>query len=153
MLFVQWQMLVGNWLCLSDLRFLYGPPRYMYVGYGRYSLLTLHHVFGRILELYHVALVQIQFWCWWCRHPYPKCGLPCGIYLDSPQLMGLSHRFGLTGMIPAGCRERSNGNLAVFGELTDIVCVGCWLPACSSSFYGDLECHFSHKVQKLAICD
>ena len=39
--------------------------------------------------------------------------------------MGLSHRFGLTGMIPVGCCEMSNGDLALFGELTDIFCVGC----------------------------
>ena len=49
-----WQMLVGDWVCLSDPRFLYGPPRYMYVGYGRYSLLTSHHVLRRILELHQV---------------------------------------------------------------------------------------------------
>ena len=47
-----WQILVGNWLWLSDPRFLYGSPMCMYVGYGRYSLLTSRHVLGRILELY-----------------------------------------------------------------------------------------------------
>ena len=41
-------------ICLLNPRVLHGPPRYIYVGCGKYSLLTLHHVLGRILDLYHV---------------------------------------------------------------------------------------------------
>ena len=40
-------------ICLFNPRVLHGPPRYIYVGCGKYSLLTSHHVLGRILELYH----------------------------------------------------------------------------------------------------
>ena len=41
-------------ICLLNPRVLHGPPRYIYVKCGKYSLLTSHHVLKRILELYHV---------------------------------------------------------------------------------------------------
>ena len=36
-----WQMLIGDRLCLSDPRWLYGLPRCTYVGYGRYSFVDI----------------------------------------------------------------------------------------------------------------
>ena len=37
-------MLIGDWFVYQIPRVLHGPPRCIYVGYGRYSLLTSCHV-------------------------------------------------------------------------------------------------------------
>ena len=49
-------MLIGDWFVYQIPRVLHGPPRYIYVGCGRYSLLTSCHVVSVYsLRLHHQA--------------------------------------------------------------------------------------------------